>query len=131
LEINLPQHERIKYLGAVRHQDIHVHVSKFDVLMMPFKVTELIQSVDPVKLYEYVFFDKPIVSVRYKEIERFSKFVDFYSNHEDLISILDRYLRENFKRKYTAEEREQFISINTWAHRVASINEKLSQSGAK
>lgn len=123
----LPQHERIKYLGAVRHGDIQARVCGVDALMMPFHVTELIQSVDPVKLYEYVFFDKPIVSVRYPEIERFSDFVDFYANHDELVGIIDRYLNDGFKKKYSNEARDRFITANTWAQRVVSIEEKLDQ----
>ena len=127
----LSQHERIKYLGAVRHEEIQTHVNKFDALMMPFQVTELIQSVDPVKLYEYVFFDKPIVSVRYTEIERFSNFVDFYSDHEELVAILARYFNEGFRNKYSGEARDRFIAANTWVQRVVCIEEKLCQLGAK
>ncbi|ESS15124.1 putative teichuronic acid biosynthesis glycosyltransferase TuaH [Betaproteobacteria bacterium MOLA814] len=127
----LSQHMRIKYLGVVRHEEIQTHVNKFDVLIMPFQVTELIQSVDPVKLYEYIFFDKPIVSVRYPEIERFSNFVDFYSSHEELVAILARYFNEGFCNKYTGEARDRFIAANTWAQRVVCIEEKLCQLGAK
>lgn len=129
LGMALPQHERIKYLGAVRHEDIQASVSGFDVLMMPFRVTELVQSVDPVKLYEYVFFDKPIVSVRYAEIERFSDFVDFYTNHDDLARILDRYLRDGFRKKYSDDKRRQFIASNTWSDRVGLIQRKLEGVG--
>jgi teichuronic acid biosynthesis glycosyltransferase TuaH len=128
LGMPLPQHERIKHLGAVRHGDIQMCVSGFDALIMPFHVTELIQSVDPVKLYEYVFFDKPIVSVRYPEIERFSDFVDFYTNHGELIAILDRYVNEGFRKKYSDGMREQFITANTWAQRVVCMEERLYQS---
>ena len=97
LGVAWPQHDRIKYLGAVRHGDIQTLVSGFSALLMPFQVTELIQSVDPVKLYEYVFLNKPIVSVWYPEIERFSNFVDFYSDHDELVAILTRYLTDGFR----------------------------------
>ena len=126
LEVALPKHERIKYLGAVRHGDLTVHASGFDALIMPFQVTELIQSVDPVKLYEYVFFNKPIVSVKYPEIERFSSFVDFYTDHEGMISIIRQYLTGGFKKKYSEEERMQFIASNTWSNRVSRIEEILA-----
>ena len=127
LEIPLPQHWRIKFLGAVRHEDIQACVSGFDALIMPFKVTDLIQSVDPVKLYEYVFFDKPIISVRYTEIERFSDFVDFYTNHEELLAVLARYLDAGFMKKYSSEARARFVASNTWDQRVMGIEEKLNQ----
>lgn len=125
-----PQHDRIIYLGAVGHGDLQMRVGEFDALMMPFHVTELIQSVDPVKLYEYVFFNKPIVSVRYPEIERFSDFVDFYTNYEELISIINRYLSGDFKKKYSENERVQFIASNTWSNRVNSIEGKLIFRGS-
>jgi glycosyltransferase involved in cell wall biosynthesis len=125
LEIPLLHHERIKYLGAVRHSEIQLRVGRFDALIMPFQVTELIQSVDPVKLYEYIFFDKPILSVRYPEIERFSGFVDFYIDHDELFAILARYLNEGFRKKYSVEMRAKFIASNTWSHRVDCIEEKL------
>lgn len=127
LGMPLPQHERIKYLGAVRHGDIQALISGFDAFLMPFRVTELVQSVDPVKLYEYIFFNKPIVSVRYPEIERFSGFVDFYTNHEELISILGQYLTNGFRRKYSDDDRLKFISSNTWSDRVNRIEEILSE----
>lgn len=127
LGVARPMHDRIKYLGAVRHGDIQTLVSGFAALLMPFRVTELIQSVDPVKLYEYVFFSKPIVSVRYPEIERFSGFVDFYTDHEELMSILDRYLADGFVKKYSDDDRLKFITSNTWSDRVNRIEEILSK----
>jgi teichuronic acid biosynthesis glycosyltransferase TuaH len=126
LGIDLPQHERIKYLGAMRHGDVQMHASEFDALLMPFYVTELIQSVNPVKLYEYVFFNKPIVSVRYKEIERFSEFVDFYTDHHELIAIINRYLCVGFRKKYSDAQRLQFIGTNTWADRANQIQKYIA-----
>ena len=127
LKTTLPQHDRIKHLGAICHEEIQTHVNGFDAFLMPFHLTELIQSVDPVKLYEYVFFNKPIVSVRYPGIERFSDFVDFYSTHEELKSILDRYLSNGFMKKYSENERLRFITTNTWANRVNQIDEIWSE----
>ncbi len=121
-----PRHERIKYLGAVKHGDIQKYMSEFDALLMPFLVTDLIQSVDPVKLYEYIFFNKPIVSVGYAEIERFSDFVDFYIDHDGLMAILSGFLADGFKNKYSEDGRCRFIVSNTWSNRVNSINVKLT-----
>lgn len=127
LGIDRPLHDRIKYHGAVRHGDIQAIVSGFDALLMPFQITELIQSVDPIKLYEYIYFNKPIISVRYPEIERFSYFVDFYSNHEELLSILGQYLSHEFRKKYSDNERLKFIASNTWSARIDQIENILSR----
>lgn len=126
LGVDLPKHERIKYIGAMRHGDIQTYISGFDALLLPFYVTELIQSVDPIKLYEYVFFNKPIVSVRYEEIERFSEFIDFYTDHHELIAIINRYLCEEFRKKYSDAKRLQFIETNTWADRTNQVQKYLA-----
>jgi teichuronic acid biosynthesis glycosyltransferase TuaH len=122
-----PNHDRIKFMGPVCHGKIASRVSDFDILLMPFKVTELILSVDPVKLYEYVFFDKPIVSVWYPEINKFSNYVNFYTNHEELISILSRFVSCGVVKKYSLEARNLFVEENTWAQRVACIEDTLFQ----
>lgn len=122
LEGGRPEHKRIKFQGALNHKDIRGHIHGVDALIMPFKVTDLVQSVDPVKLYEYIFFDKPIISVRYLEIERFAEFLDFYTGHEELIRILDQYLSDGFKKKkYSDEQRSEFIKSNTWSRRYEQV----------
>ena len=124
-KINFPQHKRIKFLGPIRHKEIADRVIEFDALLMPFHITDLIQSVDPVKLYEYIYLNKPIVSVRYKEIEKFIGFVDFYENKFELFSIINKYLNEGFNKKYSDVDRAKFISSNTWMDRARQIQECL------
>lgn len=125
LKQSVPSHERIKWLGIVKHSELQTHISTFDALVMPFQVTDLIESVDPVKLYEYIFFDKPIISIGYNEIERFIDFVDFYTNHEELIAVINRYMTAGFRKKYLPRMRTMFLAKNTWAYRVACIEERF------
>lgn len=125
--MELPRHERIKHLGAVRHSDIQQYAGRFDALLMPFHVTELVRSVDPVKLYEYVFFNKPIISVWYEELERFADFVDFYSDHQELISIVGGYLGDGFRNRFSDDQRLQFLSKNTWEERTEQIHARLTE----
>lgn len=120
------KHERIKFLGAVSHSEIQANISGFDILIMPFLLTELILSVDPVKLYEYIFFNKPIVAIRYPEVDRFSDFVDFYETHEDFIKIISGYINGDVNKKYSDDDRFEFISKNSWGERVSIIEGKLN-----
>ena len=46
-------------------------------MIMPFKLNELVKSVDPVKLYEYINYNKPIISIFYQEIKRYSQLCGF------------------------------------------------------
>ena len=134
IEIAVPdriKHDCVFWHGPVPHSDLKYYACDFDAFIMPFLVTELIQSVDPVKFYEYIFFNKPIISVKYPEIERFKDFVDFYTDHGSLQSIVGKYLDNGFNKKYSAEARERFIAENTWERRAAFIEDFLLRRDLK
>jgi hypothetical protein len=117
--------DRIKYIGPIPHDKIYNYVHKYDAFLMPFKDSDLIRSVDPVKLYEYVFFNKPIFCIHYKEIEKFKDFVDFYSNHNNLLKILKYYLSVNFKNKYSENQRLEFIKNHSWDVRLKGLSNEI------
>lgn len=127
IDIKKMSHDRINYYGAINHKDLYSYTKDFDCLIMPFKLNELISSVDPIKLYEYVNYNKPIISVYYDEIKRFSPYVYFYSNKEELLAILDDMKLKGFKRKYSDNERINFLENNNWKSRTYKIIKELKK----
>ncbi len=125
IDNKLEHHERIKIYGPVKHDDLYSYAKDFDCLIMPFKLNELIFSVDPVKLNEYINYNKPIISVYYDEIKRFSPFVSFYQDKEDLNILLSDMIRENFPKKYSNKQRIEFLKNNTWDIRIQNIRKAL------
>ena len=91
---------------------------------MPFIINDLILSVDPVKLYEYINFNKPIFSIYYDEIKRFSSFIKFYSSKQELSQLLSN-SDEILVKKYDEESRRDFLKENSWNVRVHRIDEIL------
>lgn len=83
---NLPFNNRIIYHGRLEHGLALRKASEADLLIMPFLVNELIKGVDPVKIYEYIQLRRPILSVYYEEIARFTDFVTFYNSEAELES---------------------------------------------
>lgn len=114
----IPRHERIAVHGVVEHHQIPVCAVALDALVMPFVPDEIVQSVDPVKLYEYVHLNKHILCIRYPEIERFEPFVEFYDAKEAYIKQLRRLLNEKPEVKYTPQQAEAFLKENSWAMRA-------------
>jgi teichuronic acid biosynthesis glycosyltransferase TuaH len=127
IDCDVPKHERIIFRGSVKHDELYYHIKDFDCLIMPFMVNELILSVDPVKLYEYVNFNKNIITVFYEEVRRFGDFVYFYQNTEDFINNI-KMLKNDNTLKYTDTQREQFLTENTWDQRVNQITSVLLES---
>lgn len=109
----------------VQHDALYDLAQKCDALIMPFKLNNLIQSVDPVKLYEYINYNRPILSIYYNEISRFEPFVNFYSDKEGLLNALQELIRNGFAKKYNSDLRTEFLKSNTWSERVRLVNESL------
>lgn len=117
---NLPQAERLHYMGTVEHHKLHAAIADVQALTMPFQLNDIVEAVDPVKLYEYINFNKNILCIRYKEIERFDPFVYFYTDYESFRNQIQKMMDDNTLR-YSQQAREEFLLQSTWASRAAQI----------
>ena len=95
-------------------------------LIMPFTLNDIVEAVDPVKLYEYINFNKDILTVRYKEIERFSKFTYSYDSYDEYKKQL-KLLLQATDIKYDQDSREQFLNANNWENRVSTIEKLIEE----
>lgn len=122
---DFPQHPRLIYKGVIQHQDIMTIMMASKALIMPFIVNDLILSVNPVKLYEYCYSGKPIISSHYGETEKFSKYVKLYRTPNDFVQearlIMSEQLDEN-----KIDEMRRFSLENTWKNRINHIMEFLN-----
>jgi teichuronic acid biosynthesis glycosyltransferase TuaH len=121
------EHDKVKFYGIITHKDLYSYVKNFDCLILPFKLDELVKFVDPVKLYEYINYNKPIISVYYEELEYFSQFLYFYSDSKDLVAILNQMIEEGLLRKYSDSERLEFLKNNSWDVRIHKIVKSLEE----
>lgn len=126
-ESGIPLHDRIIVYGPQAHQEITGIMEDADILFMPFQVTDLIRSVNPVKLYEYIYAGKPSISVRYGESEQFEKFVYLYSDFEEYMGLINLIQDNCFRSKRDSVESEEFCYKNTWTIRGEQINEVLKK----
>lgn len=124
--LDIRGNDNIVFHGPVNHSDLAALSQRFDAFIMPFIINPLIEAVDPVKLYEYLAFMKPVVSVYYKEIERFSPYVSFYGDVAGLCGIIDGIRNIPIART----EVYKFISENTWTDRALQITCALSDMSA-
>ncbi|GKS58988.1 glycosyl transferase [Nitrospira sp.] len=58
----------IEFVGEVDYYRVPEYLSKFDVCMIPFKLTLLTMATNPVKVYEYLAAGKPVVATRLPEL---------------------------------------------------------------
>lgn len=124
--VKIPNSPRVHYLGIIKHEDLWSKVKKCDAFIMPFKLNNIVKSVDPVKFYEYINFNKNIISVYYQEVNRYSKFVMFYNNYigykNNIINLF-----ESKDTIYSMKDRVKFLKENTWIKRAESVENKIME----
>lgn len=110
-----------RYLfGSVDFSRLPLISQSASILIMPFKMNELIRGVDPVKLYEYVATKAHVVAPYYPEIERFSEIIFTYRSHDDLKDWANNALIPLSEDIILS--RREFLSQNTWEQRIKSIS---------
>lgn len=109
--------------GAVPREKIFSIMQAADILIMPFCVTELIKSVNPVKLYEYIYSCKPIITVKYGESEKFSDFVYLYEtgNANSFNTCIEKIISNGMTAKNTSDNCKNYVNNNTWDKRAKDI----------
>lgn len=120
----IPQNPQIHVLGPMDRKFIFAFMDRATALIMPFVLNDLIESVNPVKLYEYIFSGKPSIATFYSESEKFKEFVCLYHNYDELKQMSLGIIEGNIVPKPDSEVKN-FIRQNTWEERFKSIEEKL------
>jgi glycosyltransferase involved in cell wall biosynthesis len=121
LEVIIPFNKQIKYLGILEHKDVFNVMSKADAMIMPFKINELIKSVNPVKLYEYIYSGKIVIAIRYYETEKFGNYVHLYDNSNSFLEICKKVVDGTVTSKANLLDAQNFCKENTWEKRVNDI----------
>jgi len=110
-----PDLNNIHYYGSVEHKEIPKYIINSDVMLIPFKRNPLINCVDPVKAYEYLFFKKPVVSSYWSEMDKFSSYVYFYNNNQEFDSSVKKAMDNGLK---SHSKLEEFLNNSTWEKRI-------------
>jgi teichuronic acid biosynthesis glycosyltransferase TuaH len=119
-DVTIPESESIIYIGSKKHSELHKYMENADALIMPFIVNDLIKSVNPVKLYEYIYSGKPVITCSYSEIDQFDQFVFRYETDEQFFNLIQKLINKELMVR-SEVDRLNFLQINTWQKRTDEI----------
>lgn len=122
LHIPKIKHDRIKYIGEVPKKEIGEYINSFDVCLYPFVQSSFLDTIDPVKIYEYLALNKPVIAVDSVETRKYGNLINRYHDYNELEEILQLKLDSPFINK---EECIKYLEDNTWEKRVEIIEEYL------
>jgi glycosyltransferase involved in cell wall biosynthesis len=121
----LQKHSNVHFLGEKPYQELPSYLYHFDVCLIPFKMTSLIEATHPVKIYEYFAAGKPVVSTKIPELVPLGNLCYLSSDKEMFLASLDEALKENDPD--LVKRRIEFASKNTWHHRFEFLYSELNK----
>lgn len=111
--------ENIIYLGKVPYKELIDITKDVDLLTIPFLINEITESTSPVKLFEYMATQKPILTTDMKECRKY-KSVKIGKNHNDFVKKIEETIKLNDDQKYKELEMEEALD-NTWDSKAEII----------
>lgn len=125
-DCEIPSHKQLHYIGSVERQYIYSLMEQASALVMPFIVNELIRSVNPVKMYEYIYMEKPIIAPHYGEMEKFLPYVNLYHSNEEFMSLVTQLCEGELQiTTEKGKEMKAFAEKNTWESRYEEVKKLL------
>lgn len=118
------KYPRIHFLGAVAYHDLPELYHYFDVAIIPHKITPFTQSMNPLKMYEYLACGRPVVTTPVAGTEQFAPLVKVVTNQSEFLAAIKFYLDHPL----SAEEktrRRQAVHTYTWESRVQEMFKHL------
>lgn len=121
---NLTGNPRVQYLGIKENKELAQIIQAFDVCLYNFKQTSLLDTINPVKIYEYLSMNKPVLAVKSRETVKLQDYVCLYETLDDIEMIVRKKLKRPFS---DSKQLRRFRKENSWMARTAAINEILSE----
>lgn len=121
------EHPRVTYYGTVTKDEVPEVIAGFDVCIYPFKQDGLLDTINPVKIYEYLAVNKPVIAVESAETRLLAKQKGVYCYRDyEMLQVLSK---QTLNAPFAEEtQRRQFISDNCWDARGQIVEKYLPVS---
>ena len=117
--------ENLVFLGPRAYETLPGYASRCDVLLVPFRKSEVSDAASPVKLFEYMALGKPIVAGDSAECRRFRS-VLIARDARDYVPCIERALALRGDASYRREEKREAISAD-WLRRAEKLSRALRE----
>ncbi len=81
--------QNVYILGGKKYSTIPTYLKNSDVGLIPFKQNRLVESVNPIKLYEYMACGLPVVSARWETVEGLDSPAYLYDSFVEFAEMLE------------------------------------------
>ncbi len=115
----------VYFLGVRHYEKIPSYIATFDVCIVPHKVDDFTLSNDPMKIYEYLYLGKPIVSTPISINDELIDYIFIGTSKDEFLRYLDDAVNfskvDNFISRQQSAIKEQMF----WDRRAESMIDKI------
>lgn len=111
--------KNVYYLGTKEYKELIKYGNCCDILTIPFIINDITLSTSPVKVFEYMSMEKPIITTDLPECRRY-KSVKIGKDHNEFISLLETTLKDKDNKEYKELLKKEALE-NTWTSKVNEI----------
>jgi glycosyltransferase involved in cell wall biosynthesis len=116
----LPKKSNLHFIGQIPYETLPTYGKAFDVAIIPFHLTPVIMSANPLKLREYLAMGKPVVSVSTPEIDKYTDVVEIARSRADFLAKLDFVLSQGHSTEDTRRRMDR-VASESWEVRLNEV----------
>lgn len=113
----------VRLVPPVPFSELPAHLERFDICILPFLINDHTRGNDPIKIYDYFAFGKPVVSTRTAGIERVERAVRIASDPGEFVKMVEQAASGDTQRNL----RLSIASENAWPVRVDALMRLLRE----
>jgi len=95
----LRRSRNIYHIDEVPQDVLPMFLAHFDVCLNPLRLNSLTETLNPLKVYDYLAAGKPIVSTNIPEVRKIEKYIYISRSYEQFVALTKKALKEDSKRK--------------------------------
>ncbi|HWP98205.1 MAG TPA: glycosyltransferase [Syntrophomonadaceae bacterium] len=121
----IPRQPNLHWLGFKPYEQLAHYSQCFDVGIIPFIQSNMVDAVNPIKMWEYMASGIPVVSTAIPEARKYPDLVLYSPNNNEFLSNVQRALYQD-----SPEIRNRRMAVaeqNSWRHRAEQVVEIIEQ----
>lgn len=113
----LTDQPNINLLGSKDYKELPYYLSYFAVCLIPFRINKLTESVNPIKMYEYLAAGRAIVATPMPEVSQYEPIIRIAATAEDTATTIRELLRPEANEEIVIKQRQELAYNNSWNSR--------------
>ena len=117
---SIAKYENVRFLGVVEYHDLPSFLNSIDVGVVPHTVNDLTNSMNPLKVYNYLAAGVPVVSTAIPNLNELADLISTADGPEEFAAAIENCLAKA-SRKADAEDHRDVLDKISWKTRVDEI----------